>query len=350
MRYNRLGSTGLFVSELALGTMTFAGGDDAFWGVVGNLGQQDADRLIARSVEAGINFIDTADIYSSGRSEIMTGQAIRNLGIPREEIVIATKAFGRTGPGPNNHGSSRLHLLHAAKASLKRLNTDYIDLYQLHGFDEATPIEETLDALDTLVCDGLVRYVGVSNWAAWQIATALGVSGSKGITALASLQAYYNVAARDLERELVPLLDYSGLGLLVWSPLAGGLLSGKFSGNSAHDAESRRARIDFPPMNAERTDAVIEALRPMAATRNVSIARIALAWLLHRKAVTSVIIGAKTIAQLDDNISSIDIGLTKDELETLDRVSALAPEYPGWMFDELNARRARQILPPRQPL
>jgi len=226
MRYNKLGSTGLFVSELGFGTMTFGGG--GIWGSIGAVQQAEADALLRRAFEAGINFIDTADVYSDGDSERITGQSLQNLGIPRDEVVVATKVFGEVGSKPNQRGSSRAHIMDGARASLARMQLDHFDLYQLHGFDPATPIEESLGALTDLVRQGLVRYVGVSNWAAWQIAQANGISRLHGFEKLASLQAYYTVAGRDLERKIVPMLESEGLGLLVWSPLAGGLLSGKY--------------------------------------------------------------------------------------------------------------------------
>ena len=227
MRNRPLGRTGLFVSELCLGTMTFGGGE-GMWAQIGNLQQSDAERLIGQALDAGINFIDTADMYSGGLAEQITGQALKNLKVPRESVVVATKVFGEMGPGPNMRGASRGHILDAVKASLKRLQLDHIDLYQVHAFDAATPIEETMRALDQLVRDGHVRYIGVSNWAAWQIVKAVGIAERLGLARLESLQAYYTIAGRDLEREIIPMLRSEGIGLLVWSPLAGGLLSGKF--------------------------------------------------------------------------------------------------------------------------
>lgn len=329
MRYNRLGTTGLFVSELCLGTMTFGGGE-GIWQKIGALQQADADGLVRTAIDAGINFLDTADVYSEGLSEQITGQAIRNLGIKRDEIVVATKAFGQTGEGPNGRGNSRYHLIDACKASLKRLQLDHIDLYQIHGFDVATPIKETVRALETLVAHGHVRYVGVSNWAAWQIAKAVGIAERWGLARFQSLQAYYTVAGRDLERELVPMMQSEGLGLLVWSPLAGGLLSGKYQGGEGGDG--RRKEFDFPPVDRTRGDAVIDAMRPLAEARGVSIAQIAIAWLLHQPVVTSVIVGAKRAEQLTDNIAACDVTLDADDLAKLDEASKLPAEYPGWMF------------------
>ncbi len=349
MRMNRLGRTGLFVSELCLGTMTFGGGAAGMWGQIGNLQQDEADRLLARSLEAGINFVDTADVYGGGRSEEITGQAIRNLHVPRGDIVVATKVYGPMGEGANNRGASRVHILDGVKASLKRMGLDHIDLYQLHGFDPATPVEETLRALDILVQHGHVRYVGVSNWAAWQIAKALGIADRHGLARIDSLQAYYTVAGRDLEREIVPMLASEGVGLMVWSPLAGGLLSGKYGRDMAVSEQgSRRVAFDFPPVDKGRAFDCIDAMRPMAAERGVSVAQIALAWLLHQPAVTSVIVGAKRVDQLDDNIAATTVALTAAELDALGRVSALPSEYPQWMQERQGEARLKQLAASRQ--
>ena len=341
MRSNKLGRTGLFVSELCLGTMTFGGGE-GMWRQIGALNQAEAERLVGRSIDAGINFIDTADVYAEGLSEQITGQALRNLKIPRENVVIATKAYGSTGPGPNARGNSRAHIIDAIKASLSRLQVDHVDLYQIHGFDPATPIEETVRALDTLVQHGHVRYVGVSNWAAWQIMKALGIAEREGLARFETLQAYYTLAGRDLEREIVPMLRSETVGLMVWSPLAGGLLSGKYTRDQEKIGEGRRAAFDFPLVDRERAYACIDAMRPIAERHNVSVAGVALAWLLHQRVVSSVIIGAKRLDQLDDNIASTTIALTEQDLDALDAVSRLPKEYPGWMFETQGAR-AKQL-------
>jgi aryl-alcohol dehydrogenase-like predicted oxidoreductase len=336
MKYRLLGSTGLFVSELCLGTMTFGGKD--FWAVVGTQGQAEADEMVGAAIDAGINFIDTADVYSFGDSETLLGKALAG---KRDKVVLATKVRGRMGTGPNEVGLSRGHVIAAAEASLGRLGTDYIDLYQIHGFDALTPLEETLGALDNLVQRGLVRYIGASNLAAWQLMKALGISQRERLARFQSLQAYYTVAGRDLEREIVPLLKDQGVGLMVWSPLAGGLLSGKF-GRDATDASGRRATFDFPPVDKDRAWRVLDVIRPIAAAHDVSVAAIALAWLLHQDAVTSVIIGAKKRDQLAENLRAPDVVLSADQLKALDEVSALPPEYPGWML----ARQGSERTPP----
>lgn len=343
MRYKKLGNTGLFVSELCLGTMTFGGQED-MWGKIGQLQQAQAEELVGRALDAGINFIDTADVYSGGRSEEITGQALKNLKVPRENVVVATKVFGETGTaGVNSRGSSRFHIIQSVKASLKRLQLDHIDLYQLHGFDPATPMEETLYALDTLVQHGHVRYIGVSNWAAWQIAKALGISERLGLARFASLQAYYTIAGRDLERELVPMMQSENVGLMVWSPLAGGLLSGKYGRDGKAEAGGRRVEFDFPPVNKDRAFDCVDVMRTIADSKGVSVAQIALAWLLHQQAVTSVIIGAKRPEQLDDNLAATSVQLSDEELKQLDAVSALPGEYPGWMLERQGEYRRNQL-------
>lgn len=345
MRYNRLGRTGLFVSELCLGTMTF-GGREGMWKQIGSLQQADADCLVRVAHEAGINFIDTADVYAEGLSEEMTGQSIRNLGLNRDELVIATKAFGPVGSSPNSRGSSRYHLMNAVKASLRRLQMDHIDLYQLHGFDQATPIEETMRAMDSLVEAGLVRYVGVSNWAAWQIMKAQGIAQNQHLARIESLQAYYTIAGRDLERELVPMMQSEQVGLMVWSPLAGGLLTGKYDGDDKVGTSGRRSAFNFPPVDRDRGIAVMAAMRPIAEHHGVPVAQIALAWLLHQTVVTSVIVGANREEQLVENIAAAKVSLTGDELASLDACSLLPPEYPGWMFALQHSYRADQLDPP----
>ena len=343
MRYNPLGRTGLFVSELCLGTMTFGGA--GFFEYMGGLKLDEAAPLVKVAVDAGVNFIDTANVYSNGLSEEVTGQAVQQLGIARHEIVLATKAFGPMGEGPNQRGLSRTHLIEACKSSLKRLGTDYIDLYQVHGFDAATPIEETLRALDTLVAHGHVRYIGLSNWAAWQVEKAVGISERLNLARFQSVQSYYSLAGRELEREIVPMLRAEGLGLMVWSPLAGGFLSGKYSGGPSDGAneKGRRDTRAFPPVDELRGSKIIEAMRPIAAAHGCSVAQVALAWLLHQPAVTSVIMGAKRHDQLADNLGAADLLLSSGDLMALNEASTLPAEYPGWMFDVQGQYRRDQI-------
>lgn len=337
MKYNLLGNTGLLVSELCLGTMTF-GGKGRF-AHIGQLEQDAVNQLVKASVDAGINFIDTANVYSEGLSEELTGRSIKQLGLHRDDLVIATKVRGAMGEGPNNVGLTRKHILQQVDQSLKRLGTDYIDLYQMHSYDALTPIEETIRTFETLVQSGKVRYIGCSNIAAWQLMKALSFSEYNNLSGFVSLQAYYTIAGRDLEREIVPLLLDQKVGLLVWSPLAGGLLSGKYGRNIEGPDGSRRKSFDFPPVNMHKAYDVLDALHPMAGEKGISVAQLSLAWLLHQKVVTSVIIGAKDIDQLNDNMKSVDVKLSEEDLKKLDDVSKLAPEYPGWMLEYTTGTR-----------
>ena len=339
MKYKLLGNTGIKVSELCLGAMTFGG--KGFWTAIGSLDQQSVDNLVGRSIDAGINFIDTANVYSEGLSEEMTGKAIRNLGINREDLVIATKVRGKMSDSPNGAGLTRKHILHQVDSSLKRLNIDYIDLYQIHGYDRLTPLEDTIDTLDSLVKCGKVRYIGCSNLAAWQIMKAVGYSTYNHLSKFVSLQAYYTIASRELEREVVPLLLDQNIGLMVWSPLAGGLLSGKYTRKGENVEGARRTNFDFPLVNKERAFNIIDVLHEMAPEKNASVAQLALAWLLHQQVVSSVIIGAKNLSQLDDNLKSTDVTFTPEELQRLDEVSKLEPEYPGWMLERQGGDRVK---------
>jgi len=337
MKYKNFGRTGLLVSELCFGTMTFGG--KGFWSVIGQLPQNIANDLIARVLDAGINFIDTANIYSEGESESILGKALGNR---RKDVVLATKVFGRMGPGPNEAGLSRGHIMQAVEDSLTRLGTDYIDLYQIHGFDPITPLEETMRALDDLVHSGKVRYIGCSNLAAWQVMKSLWISDKYNLYRFESLQAYYTIAGRDLERDVVPVLQDQNLGLMVWSPLAGGLLSGKFGRDGKGPQSARRVEFDFPPVDKQRAFNTLDVMQEIAQEKNVSVAQIALSWLLHQPVVTSVIIGAKTPEQLTDNLAAPDVTLSADELARLNKVSELPSEYPGWMLSRQSANRLPQ--------
>jgi aryl-alcohol dehydrogenase-like predicted oxidoreductase len=338
MEYTTLGNTGLLVSKLCFGTMTFGDGRGMFK-AIGAQGQAEADALVKTSMDSGINFFDTADVYTEGESEKILGQSLKNLKIARKDVVIATKVYGRVGMGRNDVGASRGHIMDGVEASLRRLQTDHIDLYQIHANDSVTPLEETLRAFDNLVQHGKVRYIGCSNWQAWKIAKALGISELKDLARFDTLQAYYSIASRDLEREIIPLLESEKVGLLVWSPLAGGLLSGKYSRNNQKPADSRRTEFDFPIVDKERTWKILDAIAPIARAHACSAARVSLAWLLAKPVVTSIIIGAKRHDQLADNLAAVDLKLTPDEIKQLDQVSALPPEYPGWMLPFQGADR-----------
>ena len=349
MRYNQFGNTGLIVSELCLGAMTF-GTKPGRFGHIHGLDQDDATALVRQALDAGINMIDTANVYTVGQSEEFVGGALKALGVRRSDVVIATKAMGAMGEGRNDSGIGRKHLLDQIDASLARLLLDHVDLYQIHGWDPVTPMEEALGALNDIVRSGRARYVGVSNWAAWQIVKALGISERRGFAKFVSLQAYYTVAGRDLERELAPMLLSEGLGLMVWSPLAGGLLSGKYNLSAdGHEGEGRRASFDFPPVDLARAAPIVEAMRAMADRRGVTVAQIALAWLLYQPVVSTVIVGAKRADQLADNIAACEVELEAGELEELDRLSALHREYPGWMFAMQGGYTAGKISERRLP-
>ena len=339
MRYNKLGNTGLFVSEFCLGTMTF-GTPAPQYAAAGGVQQETMDQIFARAFDAGINFIDTANVYSGGQAETMVGLTLKKLGVVRHDVVIATKAGHATGGGPNDGGASHRHLIHQAKDSLQRLGTDYIDLYQLHGWDPVTPIEETLRALEDLVRQGHVRYVGVSNWAAWQVSKALGIADKLNFAPFQTYQGYYSLIGRDLEREVVPMLRTEGLGLIAFSPLAGGYLTGKYR----VDANTgRRASIQFPPVDQARGESLLSAMDAVATNRGVSLEAIALAWLRQKQTVNSTILGVKTVDQLERNLRAMDINLSSDEIDVLEIPGTLAFEYPGWMIANDSAPRQRLL-------
>lgn len=340
MKYKFLGDTGVLVSELCLGTMTFGG--EGYFEVMGKVDQLEATAQVKTAFDKGINFFDTANVYSYGRAEEMLGAAFTDLALCRDEVVIATKARGRMYPGANQIGLSRLHLMSSVDSSLHRLGMDYIDVFYVHGVDEYTALEETMRGLEDLVRSGKVRYIGVSNHTAWQIMKANGIAEKNGWTKFVACQHYYSIAGRELERELVPMMQDQNLALMPWSPLAGGFLSGKFTRNNESTGDNRRDSFDFPPVDKEKAYDIIEAIQPIAENHGVSVAQIALAWLLHQKSVTSVIIGAKRPDQLLDNIAAVDVTLTAEELAILDRVSAIKPEYPAWMIERQSRDRLIQ--------
>jgi aryl-alcohol dehydrogenase-like predicted oxidoreductase len=338
MKYNRLGSTGLFVSEICLGTMTF-GGHNAFYKTFGSLDQKAVTSIVSRSLEAGVNFIDTADIYSDGLAERLLGRALKDIGIKRSDVVVASKAYGRMGPGPNDIGASRGHIMDAIEKSLERLQTDHIDLYQIHAQDMSTPVEEMMRALDDLVSRGLVRYVGCSNWQAWRTMEAQGIADKRGFARFETMQAYYSIAGRGIEREVVPMVVDRRMGLLVWSALAGGILTGKFGPDGSGPEGARRATFDFPPVDKDRVWPIVDLMREIGKKRGVSPARVAIAWVLSKPYVTSVIVGVKTEEQLEDNLAAVEVHLSTEEIAQLDEISALSPEFPGWMVTRQNNDR-----------
>jgi len=342
MRYRKLGNTGLIVSEMCLGAMTFGSGE-GMWATVAGVSQDNVTDLIKTAFDRGINFIDTADFYSNGRSEVVTGNALKMLGLERDSYVLATKVLLRMGAGHNQIGLSRYHIMENIDASLKRLQVDHIDLYQIHGRDPFTPLEETLDALDDCVRAGKVRYIGLCNLSAWEITKSLWISDKKNLARFESLQMYYSVVGRDIEREIVGLAKDQNLAIMPWSPLAGGFLSGKYSRENEKPDGARRATLDFPPVDRERLWRVLDVMRPIAADHLVSVAQVALAWLLAQPHVTSVIIGAKNQEQLLDNIAATEVTLSAEQLQAISEASALPGEYPQWMLARQSADRLGQV-------
>lgn len=329
MKYNQLGRTGVLVSELCLGAMTFGG--KGYWEAIGKLPEEEVELMVKTALDCGINFIDTANAYSEGLSEIFLGKALKNLGINRQTVVIATKLRLRMGQGVNQVGLSRLHISDSVNDSLERMNLDHIDLLYIHGVDPLTPFEETMRGLEDVVRSGKVRYLGISNHPAWMIMKANSIAEKMGWTKFVATQNFYSIASRDIEREIVPMALSEGLSVMPWSPLAGGFLSGKYTRDNDKAGDSRRDVFDFPPIDKNKAYNIIDVMAQTGRRHEVSVARVALAWILNRPAVTSVIIGAKRQAQLMDNIECTRLKLTDDEIDELERISALQPEYPQWM-------------------
>lgn len=332
MKYNPIGNTGLKVSELCFGTMTFGGQDADMWSNIGKLQQKEVNEMLAAVVGSGINFIDTANVYSFGQSEKLLGQGLVDLDIDRDEIVIATKVLARMNDKPNSTGLSRYHVFNSVDASLKRLQLDYIDILYVHGVDPLTSLEEIVRTLNDIVESGKVRYIAICNWPAWMVAKAQAIAHFRGWHKFIGLQYYYAAVSRDIEHELVPMAEDHDLAIFPWSPLAGGFLTGKFTREGA-DSDSRRAKFDFPPIDKEKAYDLVEVMGDLAKIHDVSIAQIALAWVRQQRGVTSTIIGAKTLEQLRLNIESTQVILTADDLGRIDQVSPLPAQYPGWMVE-----------------
>ena len=333
MKYNFLGNTGVLVSEICFGTMTFGGSEEGIWGNIGRVQQDEVNQMMKTVVDAGINFIDTANVYSYGKSEALLGQSIIDLGLNRNNLVIATKVRGRMSADVNDVGLSRFNIFQSVDASLKRLQLDHIDLLYVHGVDLFTPIEETVRALNDIILSGKVRYVAICNWPAWMVMKALGIAEKHGWNKFVGLQYYYSVGGRDIEREIVPLAQDQNLAIFPWSPLAGGFLSGKYTRNNQSVNDARREKFDFPPVNKEKAYDIIDVLGDISKAHNTSVAQISLAWVRLQKGITSTIIGAKNIDQLNDNLKSTTVELSTEELKRIDEVSALPKEYPGWMVE-----------------
>lgn len=327
MQYTTLGHTGLVVSRLAFGAMTFGTGD-LVPGVTNNIDQTGADQMVSRALDAGINLFDTADAYTGGQSEIMLGKALGNR---RHEVAIATKLGFRLGDAITDTGLSYRHIIASAEGSLKRLGTDYLDLYQLHIPDPLTPPEETVRALDDLVRRGLVRYIGFSNFPAWKAARMLGIQERHGYARFIGAQMYYSLLGRDIEHEVVPFIEDAGIGILVWSPLASGFLSGKYTRETPVPEDARRNKFQFPPIDLEKGYEVVDLLKQIAQNHGVSPAQVAIAWILTKPFISSIIIGANKMQQLEDNLGAVELKLSVQEVEKLEELTAPQPLYPGWM-------------------
>lgn len=340
MQYTTLGRTGLHVSRLAFGAMTFTQGN-ADVAAVYKVGAEAADRLVGQALAAGVTFFDTADGYADGESETLLGAALRHR---RDEVVIATKVGFRTGPALGQAGLSRRHILWSVDQSLKRLGTDWIDVYIAHKEDPFTPLEETLEAFDAVVRAGKVRYLGFSNWSAWKVAAALEIQRARGLAPFTHGQMHYSLLGRDVERDVLPMMARYGLGMTVWSPLASGFLSGKYTPQSLADADNRLSGFDIMPFDKARGFALVERMREMAAARGISVAQLAIAWLLAKPGVTSVLLGASKPQQLADNLGAAEVALSSDEVAVLDALTTPIEVYPNWFIDRLVDAKQREAL------
>jgi aryl-alcohol dehydrogenase-like predicted oxidoreductase len=339
MNYKYIGNTGLMVSELCFGTMTFGSQETGMWAQIGRLEQKQVNQMMEAVLASGINFIDTANVYSFGQSEQLLGQALVDLGVKRDEIVIASKVLARMNDAPNSSGLSRYHIFHSVDASLKRLQLDYLDILYLHGVDAKTSLEEIMRSLNDIVESGKVRYIALCNWPAWMVAKAQTIAEYRGWHKFIGLQYYYSAVSRDIEHELVPMAADLDLSIFPWSPLAGGFLTGKYTRAGETEEGSRRATFDFPPIDKEKAYDLVEVMQTISDTHQVSVAQVALAWVRQQPGVTSTIIGAKTLPQLQANIDSVKVKLTEDDLTKIDKVSPLPALYPGWMVKRQSAYR-----------
>jgi aryl-alcohol dehydrogenase-like predicted oxidoreductase len=341
MKFKQLGKTGVLVSELCFGTMTFGG--KGYWKAIGQLPEDEVTRLVKTAIDNGINFFDTANAYSEGLAETLLGKALKNLGIQRQTVFIATKVRLRMGEGANQVGLSKLHILDSIEDSLQRLGLSHIDMLYIHGVDPITSLEETMRGLEDVVRAGKVRYLGVSNHPAWMVMKANNIAGNQGWSKFVASQNFYSIASRDIEREIVPMALSEGISIMPWSPLAGGFLSGKFTRDNKTTGNNRRDEFDFPPINKDKAFDIIDVMTKIGERYNVSAARVALSWTKDKPGVGSVIIGAKNQEQLLDNIACTRLQLTPDEIKELDTISALTPEYPGWMVDRQLSGRFPEI-------
>jgi aryl-alcohol dehydrogenase-like predicted oxidoreductase len=340
MQYATLGNTGLVVSRLAFGAMTFTSGNQDF-ATIYKVGAQAANELVGRALDAGVNFFDTADAYASGQSETLLGEALKSR---RNDVVIATKVGMRREPAVTKSGLSRRHVLWSVDESLKRLGTDWIDVYIAHREDPFTPLEETLAALDAVVRSGKVRYIGFSNWSAWKVAAALEIQKANNLAPFTHGQMHYSLLGRDVERDVIPMMRRYGLGMTVWSPLSSGFLSGKYTRESLSDPDNRFSGFDMLPFDKEQGFRLVERLRKIADEHGASVAQTALAWLLAKRDVTSLLIGASKLKQLDDNLGAANLTLSDAELAELDAATAPSPVYPNWFIDRLQDQVTAKAL------
>ncbi|PSL28233.1 aldo/keto reductase [Chitinophaga ginsengisoli] len=339
MKYSKLGNTGLVVSRLSFGAMTF--GNDPSITAVYKVTQEDAQTMVDKALDAGINFFDTADGYSAGQSEVMLGKALAKR---RQDVVIATKVGFRTGEPVTQAGLSRRHILYSCEQSLKRLNTDYIDLYIVHKEDPYTPLEETLETLDMLVRAGKVRYIGFSNWTVWKAAIAYQMQKERGWATFCNGQMYYSLLGRDVEYDIVPFMQHAGIGMTIWSPLAGGFLSGKYTREGAKDQDNRLSGFDILPFDKEKGYDVVDVLKEIAATHNASPAQVALSWLLSKPVVSSILVGASKLHQLENNLKAVEMELNDTEIKTLDDLTQPGISYPHWFVQNLADPKHKEIL------
>jgi aryl-alcohol dehydrogenase-like predicted oxidoreductase len=330
MNYNTIGKTGLKVSELCFGTMTFGGQQDDMWADIAKLQQKEVNQMLEAVIDSGINFIDTANVYSFGQSEQLLGQGLIDLKVPRDEIVIASKLLAKMKDKPNSAGLSRYTIFNSVEASLKRLQLDYLDILYVHGVDPITSLEEIVRGLNDIVESGKVRYIAICNWPAWMVAKAQAIAHYNGWHKFIGLQYYYSAVSRDIEHELIPMATNHDLAIFPWSPLAGGFLTGKFTRENTN-TDARRSKFDFPPIDKEKAFDLVDVMGEIAKGHDASIAQIALGWVRQQPGVTSTIIGAKNLNQLHDNIASTKIELTMDDLKMIDEISPLPMQYPGWM-------------------
>lgn len=339
MKYSQLGNTGLVVSRLSFGAMTF--GNDPSITAVYKVTQEDAQLMVDKALDAGINFFDTADGYSGGQSEVMLGKTLSKR---RQDVVIATKVGFRTGEPVTQAGLSRRHILFSCEQSLKRLNTDYIDLYIVHKEDPYTPLEETLETLDMLVRAGKVRYIGFSNWTVWKAAIAYQMQKERGWATFSNGQMYYSLLGRDVEHDIVPFMHHAGIGMTVWSPLAGGFLSGKYTREGAKDQDNRLSGFDILPFDKEKGYDVVDVLKEIATAHNASPAQVALSWLLNKPVVSSILVGASKLQQLENNLKAVEVELSGAEVKTLDELTQPGISYPHWFVQNLADPKHKEIL------